>query len=306
MFNLPRRKEIDMDTLKSVDTQALLELAIDAARQWEGDLSGQRKGKGQAQAAFEALRRGRIELGNPQAHTLPVRPKDFKARNLDLSPEIKQSMSGADGYAFYLVPVPVLLFPGRGAQYRLLESQMAFKGMRGARQPAIHAIFPEQLWQTVLTWGGKLHLGLDGNLKWGAEVEQTELKIGKLGGELAGMVKNKNQIASFIKLLPFEHTLGRMEIEAQFSSGTAMWRLDNQKVIRGQKHVQLVVLLKVPKEIHQVQVEAAAQAEVSFDWLTAQVSHVFERLPDTIQQIIKNRKGLPLQDFQTWDLQLAQ
>ena len=70
--------------------------------------------------------------------------------------------------------------------------------------------------------------------------------------------------------------------------------------------MQFVILVKIADEINQVQVEAAVQAEPSFNWLTAQVNHVFERLPQTIKQIFERKKGLPLQDFQDWKLELPQ
>jgi hypothetical protein len=291
-----------MEPIQRVETASLLRVAIDAAYKWETPLGKGRKGK--AERAFEALDKGRLELGHPQAKTQRLRPRDFEERGLALSPEVKKSMRGQEAYAFYVVPVPVLLFPGRGAQYRLLESQFTFRARRGERQPAIHSIFPEPLWKPVLNWGGRLDLALDGNLKWGAEVEQTEARIGKLSSQLAGRVGNLNQLTGFIKIVPFEHSLGRMEIEAQHSDRTAMWRLDSQRAIRGQKQTRLVVLLQAPKKASQVRLEAAAQAEVAFDWLTAQVSHVFDRLPEAIQHIIKREKGLPLQDFQTWTLDL--
>ena len=291
-----------MEAIERIVTTELLSAAIAEARKWETPLGKGRKGK--AERAFEALSKGRLELGHPQAKTQRLRPKDFQERGLTLSPEVKKSMWGKDGYAFFVLPVPVLLFPGRGAQYRLLESQFAFDVKGEKRQPAVHSIFPEPLWTPVLNWGGGLNLALDGNLQWGAEVEQTEARIGRLSGGLAGRVGNLNQLTSFIKIVPFEHSLGRMEIEAEHSDTTAMWRLEGKRVFRGKKQTRLVVLLQAPKEARQVRVEAAAQAEVAFDWLTAQVSHVFERLPEAIQGIVKRQKGLPLQDFQTWTLDL--
>jgi hypothetical protein len=292
-----------METIRPVDTNQLLNTAIEEARRWETPLGKVRRGK--AEEAFEALSNGRIELGHPQAHTQRLRPKDFEKHGIPLAPEIKKAMRGKQGYAFYVLPVPVLLHPGRGAQYNLLESQITFQAGQDQRQPAIQRIFPTPLWNPVLDWGGKLHLALNGNLEWGAEVAETEVEIGNLSGELTGLVNNLNQLAGFIRIVPFEHTLGRMEIEAQFASTTAMWRLDSRRVIQSQQHVRFIVLLKVPKEVEQVQIEAAAQAEPSFDWLTAQIDHVFERLPEAIRQIVKKREGLPMQDFQTWTLDLA-
>ncbi len=291
-----------MEPFQPVKTTQLLDEAISTARRWETPLGKAKKGK--AEEAFEKLKNGQLQMDNPQALIQRLRAKDFEAQKLALLPDIKNSMGGKDGYAFYLLSVPVLLFPEKGAQYRLLESLFTFEAQEEQRPLGIHNIFPTPFWKPVLDLGGSLNLALDGGLEWGAEVDLAESKIAKLGGQLTARVQNKNQLTSFLKILLFEHSLGKMEIEAQYSAGTAMWRLDSKKAIRSQKHVRFVMLLKVPKEVEQIQLQAALQAEVDFGWLTAEVSHVFERLPQAIRQIIKREKGLPLQDFQNWTLHL--
>jgi hypothetical protein len=235
---------------------------------------------------------------------LRLRLKDFEAQGLALSQDIAQSMRGKEGYEFYLLPAPILLFPDRGAQYRLLETQFAVTVESGARPLAIHNTFPRPIWKPVLDFGGELTLALDSHLDWGAEVEQMELKLAKLGGELAGRVGNKNSLASFIKLRPFNYSLGRMEIEATYGTATAAWRLDSKRLFHSQDNMEFIMLLKIPKEVKQIRVEAAAQAEASFNWFIAQVEHVLERLPQAIQQLVTQKKAPPLQDFQTWTLKL--
>ncbi|MCP4361944.1 MAG: hypothetical protein GY796_28360, partial [Chloroflexi bacterium] len=174
------------------------------------------------------------------------------------------------------------------------------------RAPAIQNIFPKPIWKPVLAWGGALTLALDSNLEWGAEVDQVEAKIAKVGGELAGRVNNQNRLNSFIKLDPFVYSLGRMEVEATFSAATAVWRIDSKRLFRSGDNMQFVMLLKVPKAAKQIKVEAAVQAEVLFNWLVAQVDHIREQLPETIKQIISQEEGLPLQDFQSWTLDLPE
>lgn len=289
-----------MEQIRRVQTQKLLVSAIASAQKWEGQLGNKHKGK--AEKAFEALANGRIELGNPQAHIYCLDPADFEQNGTPLSPEIARSMQARDGYRFYGLRVPVLLFPARGAQYRILEAQLTFAPIQGNRPSAIHSIFPEPFWKPVLSLGGKLDLALDGNLNWGVGIAAANTELATLEGPLAGKVGILNQFAGFIKVIPFEHTLGRMEIESQFSSRRAMWRLDSRQVIRGQKHTQFIVLLKAPMDARQITMEAVAQAEVSFDWLTAQVEHVFDRLPKAIQDILRKRRGLPLQDIQNWTI----
>jgi hypothetical protein len=293
---------MNLEPIQPVNSQPLLQEAIASAQKWEGDLGERGKAK-KAEAAFTALANGRIELGHPQGHTLRIRRQTFEDHGLLLSPEIIASMKGKDGYAYYAIAIPTLLYPGRGAEYRLLECGLTFTAAKKSRQPAIETIFPEEQWKPVLDWGGNLHLALDTMLQWGVEVEGIEAALGDLSGELAGRVANSNALTSFIKIAPFTYSLGRMEIVAEKSSQTAMWRLDSKESIRG-RDGRFVVLLKAPKEVTQIQIEVAAQAEPSFTWLFAQVEHVFDRLPAAIQAIIRREKGLPLQDFQTWTLDL--
>ena len=292
----------EMILIKRADTNALLDDAVAVSRKWEAALGDGKKGR--AEKAFTALRKGRLELGNPEGFAHRLTEKEFTDQGVDLSAAIKRSMRGDKGYNYYLLPVPLLLFPGRGAQYRLVESQLKIIGGKKEREVAIFRIFPQPEWVPVLDWGGSLNLALDAGLDWGAEVSQVEAKLATLEGELAGRVYQTNKSSSFIRVYQYEHSLGRMEIEAQHTDRRAMWRLDSKKVIRGQKQTRTVLLVKVPKEIGLIRLEAAAQAEVSFDWLTAQVNHVFARLSEKLQSIIEQRKGLPLQDFATWDIQL--
>lgn len=294
---------MNLEPIQPVNNQPLLQNAIAAVQKWEGNLGKKGEAK-KAEAAFTALAQGRIELGHPQGHTHRVRRKAFEEHGLTLSLAIAASMKGKDGYGYYVITIPTLLYPGRGAEYRLLECQLTFTADdKKTRQPAIETIFPEKQWKPVLDWGGSLHLALNALLQWGVEGEEIEAALGSISGELTGRVANSNSLTSFIKIAPFTYSLGRMEIAAEKSSHTAMWRLDSRESIRG-RDGRFVVLLKAHKEIKQIQIEAAAQAEPSFSWLFAQVEHVFDRLPEAIQAIIRRQKGLPLQDFQTWTLNL--
>ena len=108
-------------------------------------------------------------------------------------------------------------------------------------------------------------------------------------------------MTSFIRVVPFEHTLGRMELEAQYSDHTAMWRLDSKAVIRAQKHTRFALMLKVPKELKEIRLRAMAQANPDFEWLTAQVRHVWKYLPEALRLMLERRETPPLQDTRFWD-----
>lgn len=294
-----------METIQPIDTDALLDEAISTARRWETSLSPSTGGRQQATDAFEALKQGRLVLDTPQADVQRIRLEDFAQQNLSVTPKIAEQM-GAEGFAFYIVPLTVLLFPGRGAQYRLLEMQCSFEPLTGPHQLAIQRVFPNPQWKPVLDWGGAFSLALDSNLEWSATVPQTNIDTGIFSGALAGQVKPEAQQGSFVRIDSFNYTLGRMEIEAQFTATVAMWRIDSPQAIRDQRQVRLVMLLKAPSEVRQVTLHAAAQAEASFDWLSAQIGHVFARLSETLQHTIRQQRGLPTQAFQSWTLHLPQ
>jgi hypothetical protein len=104
--------------------------------------------------------------------------------------------------------------------------------------------------------------------------------------------------------MPFEYSLGRMEIETTYAARTAMWRLDGSRALRSQGQIQFIVLLKAPLELRDLRMEVAVQAQPNFDWLTAQVTHIIERLPKTLHDILKKKRGLALQAFEKWTIAL--
>jgi len=132
----------------------------------------------------------------------------------------------------------------------------------------------------------------------------VDLDLEGLGGELAGRVSNQNTLSSFIRVLPFQYQLGRAEVVAQWAGGEAMWRIDSAEAIRADQHVQFVAVVKVPKEVTRIEIAGRAQAEVSFQWLTAQVRNVFQHLSRRLQELIRGPKGIALQDEQSWTLRV--
>lgn len=301
-----------MDKIQPIDTQHILSEAILAAQKWEAELGepttgkGASRRKGKAERAFEALQHGMLKVENPQAYLERLRLKDFESMSIPISSDIRKSMNAPDGYRYYKLIAPVLLFPGRGTQYRLVESQFTFNVPQDQRRPGIHSIFPTAEWCPVINWGGDLQLGLDSELNWTVGVDKIKVSAGKLDGEIAGRLVPAAQMSSFIQVGKFVHSLGRMEIEATHTAQTAMWRLDSQRAIRSQGQMQFVTLIKIPKELRQIRLSAAIQVEPNFDWLVAQVHHVLDHLPEALLGIFEKRKGLALQAFEEWKLDLPE
>jgi hypothetical protein len=292
-----------LDPIIPVDTNMQLDEAISIATHWEGTLGTSSKGK--AQKAFEALRQGKFEIKDPHSYTRCLNINTFKELKQQLSPSVVATLSASDGYRVYLIGVPVLLFPGRGAQYRRVGCHCTFSTAdKKGHQPAVHAVFPESRWKAVLALGGEMELAADANLDFGVEIpqlpEELQKLLPKLVPELKGRVATKGHLKSFVKLLSFQFDLGRMEITAQGAGDNAIWYLDSKTAIRAQKHMQFISVVKVPHDIERIKIDVAAEAQVSYDWLIPQIQHIWEQL----KHILDRPKALALQDFKTWALEL--
>jgi hypothetical protein len=294
---------LELDSLPAQELEHLLDEAIATAERWEGTLG--ERGPTPAADAFRALKEGKLSLGSPESTLRILRLDELEQAGVRVEPYIERDMTDPKGWDYALVNLPLLLFPGRGSQYHLVEAAMnAASTRKSGRQPAVHAVFPEAKWRPVLELGGALELALNAGLSWGAELKRVDLNLKELGGELSGRVGNENSLTSHIRVLPFQYQLGRAEIEAQWAGGEAMWRIDSDEAIRDNRRVQFVAVVKVPKEVTRLDITGRAQAQVSFQWLTTQVRHVFQHLSRRLQDLIRGRKGIALQDKGSWRLRL--
>ena len=278
-----------------IETEKLFISAIEEAHHLESTLGSKTKyKKGKAELAFESLREGRIEIGDPNGYTYKIDPHD----DFQLSHSM---VADQERYAYYVIVEPILIFPKRGAQYKNLECQIEFVGPKDQSVSVLN-IFPKSEWKTVLSWGGDLGVFLKEDFEWGLATEKLELITKKAKATASVGLVDKNSLSGFIQVHPFRYNLGRMDIEAQHSNSIAMWRFDSGFSIRKQKTVSLLVLLKIPKDIKEIQIEVAAQAIVSFEWLTAQLEHVLSGLSEALQNTLSKRNSIPLQKFESWKL----
>lgn len=292
-----------MTQMEPIEINELLDAAIEAARTYEGLMGTRRKGK--AEKTFESLRNSSLKLSNPEAFIERLSAKRFATAGLNITPEIEQSMQAGQGYVYYLIPSPVLMHPERGAQYRLLECSFELAG-EGSRALGIVRLFPEPRFKPVLQVGSSFNLAVDAGLNWGVEVKQTAVNLGKFQGDLSGRVSNENGLKGFIKVLPFEYTLGRREIEANFSNDKAIWRFDGKAALP-KGNVCPALLVKVPQDAKKLTITGKAEAEVAFNWFTANIEHVFDKLPALLRRLIKDeRRAPPLVAKEKWVVNLPE
>ncbi len=274
------------------EVNALLDEAIEVAAKWEGNLAPGDTDRGKGENALRSLKEGKIALENPQA-------------------DIKLLPEASNDYKYYAIPVPVILWPGRGAEYRLVECGLEFEVLEDTVDDAIaiQRIFPEPVWKPVLALGGCTHLAVDNALEWGIELKGVELQLEELEVALRTRVAQDITAAGFVKIFPFDFTLGRADIVAQGAGKQALWRLDSEQVIREQQQVRFVVLLKTPLTLNCIRLRAVTYAEVNYSWLVMHVRHLWNYFSTAFQDWVETRgqdpqKRIGLQDIQEWDLKL--
>jgi hypothetical protein len=209
--------------LTTDEQEALLDEAIENAKKWEGTLGVEAEES--AADAFRFLKEGKIGLGSPGTDLSILRSLELRSHNGPIDPDFFIDINNKNGWNFAIVNIPLMLFPGRGAEYNLVEFYLnVISPQNFQRQPVIHSIFPESEWKSVIEFGSQLDLVLDSKLKWGVKVGDTTVEWSPIKNRLNGQIMNTNSISSFINVLPFRYDLGRADISAEWPSVTIMMR----------------------------------------------------------------------------------
>ena len=113
--------------------------------------------------------------------------KDFNEKGLQAAKEIKDSFRN---YLFYQVGIPVTLFPRAGWAFTRLECWIKFCPDEPdvPKRPVVHDIFPEDVWQEILSFQNQLSVGLDEELRFRALVPELTGRWQQLSGEAKAKV----------------------------------------------------------------------------------------------------------------------
>lgn len=239
-------------------------------------------------------------LFSPRLDVIPLTKEKFEQRNIQLPDDLEYRMKNND---FYLISIPVTLFPLAGWAFTRLECYLEFcpEEKDANQRPIIHEIFPEDVWQEILTFEDSLNLGLDENLAFRAEIEKLEGKWKQLSGDVQGKISANFGGKANLVVGPFSYRIRRSKILGRGRGNVqAFWRLDSNQYVQ-QEDVSLGVVLSVPKT-RALPVFAVGQLQA---YHSSQLlsSDIFRDWFPTFSRLLKSwfENGSPIEGSQKWE-----
>jgi hypothetical protein len=287
------------------ETDALLSDLLEEIQRWEGMLAGGTK-MGPGAAAVMNLKDSKISLGNPKDKLTLLTESTFQSMGIELSSLYRQQMQNQ--YDFYYLTLKVELRPQPAARFWRLGCELDF-GPKGAQEPMLQSIFPNEKWRSVLSTGIGMDIGLNGNLDWTAGVGSSDLTtvMEQAPGELKGEITNKNELKTFAAMPAYKYEFGHFEILATGVGSTAYWRIQDP-ALQKMGMVEFATVFKIPKGIQEIDLVGKVWVEPDVNWLFSDVRDVAGELSDRFKQLFRNKEEAASRfarwDAEKWELQL--
>ncbi len=224
-----------------------------------------------------------------------LRKRDFEARQITRSPEIKKWMKS---HRFYLLQVPVTLKPSLGWAFTRLECWIGFDNPT----VKIHDIYPENSWTEVLKVQTVLNMGLNEGLHFRAALglSSTELTLEKLSAAGQADLGVDLTVAGGAKFVagPFTYQVWRPEILAVGRENVeAFWQMDGDEHVQ-QQEPYLGLVLRVPKDVQSVNATGEMIAYHDYNRLGADKKDWWKKLRPKLKAFFQG--GIPLQNQKIW------
>lgn len=187
---------------------------------------------------------------------------------------------------FYSVKFPIHLHPkGEGWSFNRLECIVEFSsGQPSSKLPVAYQIFPDAIWEEVLSVSLGLRVVVDEALKFKLDPGQAEIL-----SKLPAAIKAEVALASGAKAIlgPFDHRILKSKV---FTSGCGdvkvRWDLKGEGQIL-QQDPSLGVVLQVPRTVPQVNAKGAMAAYRTFDFWNTDLRYVMQFLSDRTRNFIE-------------------
>lgn len=272
---------------------------LDAARRIDSltaHLGDEDSDEGEPDAGLGDLIRGftedRVEFAaTPDVYPVPI-------LNLPDADQTSAAWQAArqEGFSFWWIRIPLLLFPRRNWAFSRLEVRVEFNADERdpLRKPKAFDILPNRRFDTVMQAGVELTVGIgaDGHFAVGAGAPGA-LPIGANANAEAGFKVN-------LGFSPMKYRVVAAKVD-HTAEGLAkvFWRLDGKEFFQ-ENPPQLIVILQVPKAAAGVDLRAVLRAYRRFNLFPAGLQSIIFELPEAMMTFF--RRGAPIQAVTRYDL----
>lgn len=260
---------------------------------------GGESGSEAAQRLLSQLGQSIVELG-AYPEVIQLKEEHFSEHGFD-APKRFKDLSKL--YRFYWLRIPLTLQPAENMPFVKLQCAVEFNPdtREGHLRPRAHMILPDRKFKKLLELSDSLELGIGENFEFEAAAGIPKLQAGKLKAEAEGGVSAKAAGRLGFIVGPFTYTLKRAQVEhSPTDTEKVFWRLEGAEFFQ-EDEPTLIVVLKVPIAVKEVQIAAALEASHKFNLLAADLGDALLYFRERVANFF--RKGAPIQSPpRVWDI----
>ncbi len=270
--------------------KVLLADAIREVRALRSELGGTaQKPTAREEAALRLLQQLDLEVAEFTAFPdiLELKEKHFSDHGLPVPIRFKDLNKQ---YKFYYIHFTITLKPSEGMHFNKLKCAIEFNPdvVEGHLRPRAQMILPDRKFKQLLEVSDSLELRIGENFEFEATSPGTASVDVKAAGKL-GLIAG-----------PFTYRLKRAQLDhSSQGSEKVFWTLEGAEFFQ-EDHPSFIVVMQMPKEVHDVVITAALQAYHGFNVLAATLGELTNYLKKQLGTFF--RKGAPVQDTQVWDI----
>ncbi|WP_433043978.1 hypothetical protein [Dactylosporangium sp. CS-033363] len=203
-----------------------------------------------------------------------------------------------EGFTFWWVRLPALLFPRKGWGFTRLEFRVEFSpGEADPRnRPKAFDILPNRRFDTLVAAGVELNVGVGADGHFSVRTGELPLPGGSAGGAAAA------QIGAAVRLdiVPVRFRMAKAKVNHTAEGlEKVFWRLDGAEFF-AENPPQMIVILQVPRATQEVRVVAAMRAYRRLMLLPAGLQTMIRQLPEALRTFFA--QGAPIGATADYDL----
>jgi hypothetical protein len=213
---------------------------------------------------------------------------DFEQRDGRLPDGFRQL---SRNHRFYVVELPVHLFPRYGWSFDRLEVAIEFNPDDRDRpecRPRALQVLPNRQLVELAHFDQDLSVSITSDLTFQAEL--PKVAVGPAGVSADATAKASGGMS--IGIGPFHYRLKRAAIDTSPPGlEKVFWRFDGTKILQDESP-RLIVIAQVPNGTEDVDIDAALQAYRNYNFLADKTRNTIEQLPRILSTFFKN--GAPM------------
>lgn len=199
-----------------------------------------------------------------------------------------------EGFTFWWMRIPILLFPRRNWAFNRLEVRIEFNPLEPDSQlrPRAFDILPNRRFDTVMKAGTEVSIGVGTDAHFSLNTGNIAFDLGGLAASAGAGVKAKASIGGELSFAPIPYRAVAARVNhTDEGLERVFWRLDGGEFFQDNPP-QLVVILQVPRDCPNPEMLGVMQAYRRFNLFPAGLQAAIRQLPEAMRVFFS--QGAPI------------